>query len=98
MRRIIFRQSAALAACLCGGLSVGQTLIPRPPATNPSESLTQPAEITAAAKAAGLVMVPMRVAVGGPAKGGLGAGGGIRQGGGGGAVRDKARVVAFCQI
>src|SRR5258708_3586291 len=68
MRRIIFRQSAALAACLCGGLSVGQTLIPRPPATNPSESLMQTAEITAAAKAAGLVMVPMSVAVGTPIK------------------------------
>src|SRR5216684_5946920 len=68
MRRIIFRQSAvALAACLCGGLSVGQTLIPRPPGTNPSESLT-PAEITAAVKAAGLVIVPMSVAAGTPIK------------------------------
>src|SRR5258708_38987559 len=68
MRRIIFRQSAALAACLCGGLSVGQTLIPRPPATNPSESLTQPAEITAAVKAAGLGLVPMSGAAGSPIK------------------------------
>src|SRR5258708_2461049 len=68
MRRIIFGQSAvALAACLCGGLSAGQTLIPRPPGTNPSESLT-PAEITATVKAAGLVVVPMSVPVGTPIK------------------------------
>jgi hypothetical protein len=69
MRRIIFRQSAvALAACLSSGLSAGQTLQLRPPAENQSNNLTQSAEITAEAKAVGLVMVPMSVPAGTPIK------------------------------
>ncbi len=79
MRRIAFRQNAAvLAACLCSGWSVGQTLKPRPPAVSetngdPSRSSLrlgsgQAQRSDAASAEAAPVMVPMSVAAGTPIK------------------------------
>jgi hypothetical protein len=78
MRLTIFRLSAAaLAACLYSGTSVGQTLIPRPPAEDQTNASSRSslrlglgqALNTATEEAVGApVMVPMSVAAGTPIK------------------------------
>ncbi len=66
MRRMILSWAAiALAVCLCSGVSVGQTLKPRPPAGN--EPNADPKR-TAAEDADAPVMVPMSVPAGTPIK------------------------------
>jgi hypothetical protein len=68
MRGIAFGQ-AVLVASLCGGISVGQVLKPRPPAgTEPRIMTSSPSPQGTAAENTEPVMVPMSVAAGTPIK------------------------------
>jgi hypothetical protein len=68
MRRIILRQTVAVVTvCLCSAWSVGQTLKPRPPADEQSNSLSRNPQRTSAEEAAP-IEVPMSVSAGTPIK------------------------------